>query len=121
MVEYSGPQGCVPPNFTAVGNITITYPDAILPTEEETALQVSVSPNPFRSEAKLSVSVAENSPVNIEVRDLRGQLVQAISYDAVAGSENTVYLQRDGLNNGIYLITVISAAEQRTIRAVITR
>lgn len=121
VVEYSGPQGCVPPNFTAIGNITITYPDAILPTEEETALQVSVSPNPFRSEAKLSVSVAENSPVNIEVRDLRGQLVQAIVYDAVAGSENTVYLQRDGLNNGIYLITVISAAEQRTIRAVITR
>ena len=121
VVEYSGPNGCVPPNFTATGNITISYSEAILGNDEENSINAIISPNPFHTEAKLSVTVPEDGPVIVELRDLRGQIIQSTNYYGVKDVKNDIFIQRDNVANGIYMITVRTATELRTIRTVITR
>ena len=121
VVEYNGPNGCIPPNFTDNGNVVITYPDALIPVGEITELSVNVSPNPFHSEAKISVTVPENSEVVLEIRNMRGQVVQTNTYDAEKGVKNDLFIQSNNLVSGVYMITVRTAVERKTIRAVITR
>jgi hypothetical protein len=66
------------------------------------------------------VVVPENGRVDIEIRDLNGQMVRAASFDAFKGVRNDYELQRGNLLPGMYFITVSTSEGRKTIRAVIT-
>jgi hypothetical protein len=120
VVEYGGVDGCIPPGFTATGNITVSYPTGFASSEEGETVTAAVNPNPLLNSGTISVTVPENGRVDIEIRDLNGQMVRAASFDAFKGVRNDYDLQRGNLRPGMYFITVSTTSGRKTIRAVIT-
>ena len=83
------------------------------------SLEVKVSPNPFHSEARLAVTVPEDGRVSVEIRNMRGQVVHRVDYDTAKNRERELFIQRNELGQGVYMITVKTLNTQKTIRAVI--
>ncbi|MDZ4183054.1 MAG: FlgD immunoglobulin-like domain containing protein [Candidatus Cloacimonadaceae bacterium] len=99
-------------------------------TQDQTApsllRSLSVSPNPFVSQASIAFSLEKGGNVCIEVFNLRGQKVRGIQTGYLASGIHQ--LQWDGndeqgrsLSSGIYLLRLSSAHESKTIKAVIAK
>jgi hypothetical protein len=85
----------------------------------DTAIEARIAPNPFYNQAQLQVNLPQASPVDIQVRDISGRVVQSLRFaDAVAG-QNNFTIERNALSKGVYFITVRSADALQTIRVVI--
>ncbi len=122
----------ISPNCGASGNRTVTVPNQAtfsLPlykfdscdlsplSNKETALEVGVSvqPNPMADFSLVTIS--SNAPHTIVVNNLLGQIVR--QYKDV--TEGQVRIEREGLNEGIYLVTIRNRAGQFTTQKLVVR
>jgi Alpha amylase, catalytic domain/FlgD Ig-like domain len=95
-------------------DLSITLPPVgIIDADQQNALAVQVSPNPFMGETSLSFTLPARGNLRFMVHDLMGNVVYTIYYPMVAAGEHT--LQWDGSTSahgvaaaGTYLYTVTS-------------
>lgn len=93
-------------------------PEPIPPPE---AVRLGAMPNPFASEATLTLDVPEAAPVRVEVFDARGRRV-AVAFDGEldAGTE-TLPLRLGGVPAGVYLVRATVGAEAVTEAVTVIR
>ena len=59
--------------------------------------------------------------VVVEVRDLNGQLLQTNEFESAYEGRNQFSIQRNGLQPGLYMVTVRTSTQQQTMRVLIAR
>lgn len=99
------------------------FPEIVVSTPEAPAvarLQLTVpSPQPFRTQTSFTLTLAESSPVRVEVFDALGRLVTTL-LDGSISSSSPIRLVLDGasLAPGVYLVRATSHREVVTRRLV---
>jgi hypothetical protein len=83
-------------------------------TQEITALQVKVAPNPSTDHFNLYISSNNNLPVTIRVSDAYGRL---ISQQATISSNSYTQIGSE-LMNGLYIAEIIQGKERRVVKLV---
>ena len=79
-------------------------------------------PNPVRDLARVAFTVAEASPVRVELYNMLGQRVQVLFEGAMAaGAEQVVNVDASRLAAGVYVIRLESAGAQVTQRVTVVR
>ena len=107
-------------------------PDGLIPTavrDTPSFTRVSLSansPNPFSGETSMVLSLAAGANVEVEVHDVTGRLVRRFGSTHVgAGTHRMSFDGRDDagrlLASGVYLYTVRTGGETRTLKLVIQR
>lgn len=80
-------------------------------------LQLVAYPNPFGQSTQLQLQLPEAGHLEVEIRDLRGRLVQALDLGLQSAGQQQVLLERAQLHSGVYFATVkLQSAENRYIR-----
>jgi hypothetical protein len=69
-------------------------------------------PNPFNSNTQISLTLNKKANVSIEVFNLVGQKVMAISPRSMEAGNHSVSINASGLNAGTYIYTVIANGER---------
>ncbi|MCK5781221.1 MAG: T9SS type A sorting domain-containing protein [Flavobacteriales bacterium] len=89
--------------------------DEISFDKNESINNLSIYPVPIRGNATIKYSISEKSPVNIDVFNLQGQVVESYRFDNQAKGTHTVNWQVDNSNNtGVYFIRISTALESFT-------
>lgn len=82
-----------------------------------TELTVTVGPNPTSERFEVSIRLPQPTEVVLQLRDLRGQLMQTQKVPA-AGTQLRQEVSLGTYPQGLYLMSVQTATEQRTIKVV---
>lgn len=82
---------------------------------------MSISPNPFSSEAKISIYLTDKCYTEILIYDLAGVMVKRIFSGEMAKGENKFPINRSALNlrDGIYMVQLKTASKVLTQKLVI--
>ncbi len=87
---------------------------------------LSISPNPFIAGTTLSYELAQSSPVEISIHNLKGQLVRSISHGTKTAGEHSATW--DGLDarghrvgSGIYIVRLKTSSGMRSAKAVLLK
>jgi len=70
----------------------------------ENKINISISPNPFRSQFVIDFSKADLKKADVYIYSISGQLITSMQY---AGNSNVMVLG-ENLNQGVYLISIRS-------------
>ena len=68
------------------------------------AVKLSAYPNPVTDHFTLSFELEKASNVSIDIFDITGKLMRSINAGTYDEGENSMTIQRDGLNSGMYLL-----------------
>jgi parallel beta-helix repeat protein len=107
--------------YTAAGTVAVDPPPAPAPDGAATALMI---PNPMRSSATLTFTLARPGPITVSIYDLRGRLVRTLDSqaDAASGPQRITFDGRsfsgEPLIGGVYFFRIRSpggAAEGRFV------
>lgn len=101
-------------------SLTVLAPGQTVGVEEVSLMnEVNLYPNPTKGAFRLSVNVAENMSVLVNVTNLTGQVIEQANIQLSQGSNEVVFNQ-DQLTAGIYLVNVISeeTGEVSTIKLI---
>jgi PKD repeat protein len=74
-------------------------------------------PNPAKDLTRLKVNMSTYADVNISIYEITGKLVQQQEYSASEGS-NTIDIQTNSLNKGMYFVTLNSGNAKKTLRLI---
>ncbi|HEX9951149.1 MAG TPA: T9SS type A sorting domain-containing protein, partial [Rubricoccaceae bacterium] len=85
------------------------------------ALALTVSPNPARFSATLTVTVAEPSSVRVVVVDALGREVAVVLDGAVAAGETVVAVETGAWPAGVYVVRATAGTQTTTARLVVAR
>jgi len=92
------------------------------PARPEAFQLVGPYPNPFRSQAQLTLSVAQPQHIVVEVFDLMGRRVRVLHRGPMqAGSSYRFDIEAAGLPNGLYLIRAAGATFEATRRVLLVQ
>jgi parallel beta-helix repeat protein len=83
--------------------------------------QLSIYPNPMKSEAKFVFDLKEGSQVNLNVLDLNGKMILLLADKYYPQGVNTVYSNVGDLKEGTYVAKLITSSKIIISRFVITR
>jgi len=83
--------------------------------ETQISGQFSIAPNPTMQNAVLKFNSTDKTQTNISVQDVTGKVVQSLIYSAEEG-ENTLWLERQNLPSGVYIVTVRNTIQSQSIR-----
>lgn len=83
------------------------YEEATLSVRELDALSLKLYPNPAQSEVRLDFELKGGSELTVRLFDMNGRLVKETAQWQIGG-QNSLVLELDGLENGIYLIALES-------------
>ena len=81
--------------------LKVLYPSDTLP-----AIHSLVYPNPFTTSFTILISGLLNSPVNLDVYNLMGQKVWAVSYPIGTYPDNIISVNLPDLDNGSYILRI---------------
>ncbi len=98
-------------NYANEGISKLTYMLVYTGVEENYAQKIQVSPNPATD--KISISGINNYPVNVEILDIKGQVV--LTFDKLSSNE----INLSGLTQGLYFIHIQSDDADVTRKLVI--
>ncbi len=107
-----------------VGNHgTILKRDFVLGIEDvesdfETSV-VSVSPNPFRESATVTIGLESAGFVQLDVFDLSGRMVKTITAQQADAGLHNYALEADGLSSGVYMIKLQTSGFSTTTRCIL--
>lgn len=101
------------------GERKIYNPIALSPSLENRHSNFSISPNPVRTHERISIDFSNSSLENttIEIRDISGKLMQTKKLNQFPASIQL----NENLNNGIYLINIITASGIHTEKLIISK
>lgn len=104
-----------PFNDQPVGTLTITFEELLGIEDESFQNGIRISPNPASDVIRISNN--STSALNaIHIYDIVGNLVQKIDSNL---SENTLIIQRNALESGLYLVNIISEEGQSVTKKLI--
>jgi len=87
--------------------------------EVEAIEKLELFPNPAQNNVNVVLNLENRSDVKINVRDMSGKLVKAVSYNNLPGGTEKVSFSVQSLKNGNYVISVIKGQEVKTGKLVI--
>lgn len=76
-------------------------------------------PNPAQDQINLSLNLENRSDVKINVRDLSGKMVKAISLNGLAADTEEISLSVGNLKNGTYIVTLINGNDVKTGKLIV--
>lgn len=76
--------------------------------EVETISGLTNYPNPFNRYTNVSFYLHQDSDVNIQLFDMSGKMVRMVKSGMMNAGNHEFSMERDGLINGIYLLTLTS-------------
>lgn len=82
----------------------------------QTNMDLSIYPNPTRSDIMLNLYSVNTNEVNIQLFDAKGVLVKNQTQVINPRQETTLTIELDGLGRGIYFVRVISGEKELTQR-----
>ena len=116
--------------YVSVTNVTkgwqeyLFWPDTVLTIQNETGipdveatntLSMQMSPNPFSASTDVTLSVAEEGMVNLEIADVNGRVVVANDYSLLPGVHQ---LRITLVHPGIYVMTARQNGKMLSIKMV---
>jgi len=73
-------------------------------------------PNPFTDQATIQFTLDKSTNVSIDIYDITGKTVRSINAGSFAAGENSVVIQREDLNSGIYLLKLNAGTNSGIMR-----
>lgn len=112
-------------NIKIVTGTAVSNTDDLNPVLPVSALYPNY-PNPFNPETTLSFSIAKNSPVNLKIYNMKGQLVRSLlNSNMTAGSHKLVWNGTDDngkpVGSGLYFCRLNANGIQRSIKMVLIK
>lgn len=92
-----------------------TYSNMVSVHNFEMLDQLHIVPNPVEKNGTLNFSASEGGIMAIEIRDVTGSKIVETSVSIQKG-ENSILLQTQNLQHGVYLVTVEYGREKQTLR-----
>lgn len=90
--------------------------------QEKPALSmISIDPNPYRDQFKVSFYSIDNNAVHLKLMDMEGRTIFAKSLEAAQGLNSYTYTVEEDFQPGIYLFTIVQkGTPAKTFRVVKT-
>lgn len=82
-------------------------------------IELSVSPNPFFDQAQVRVNLLTEGRIELNLHNAAGKLVKTIARNNAVVGNNDFTIDRNGLNKGIYFLTIFSEHTTETMPIVI--
>jgi hypothetical protein len=79
-------------------------PTAIEENYRTVGIEMTTFPNPFSGQANVRFNLDAPSKVTIDIFDITGKSVRRIDAGQRAAGVNTIEIQQDGMNSGIYIL-----------------
>lgn len=73
-------------------------------------------PNPFSDQATIQFKLERSSNVSVDIFDITGKTVRSINAGSFAAGENSIVIQREDLNSGIYLLKLNAGTNSSIMR-----
>jgi len=87
----------------------------VQPVKKESPLSIiSTYPNPVNDHANIRINMGETAAVSLEVYSIAGQLVHQTSYGMLTAGEQTLQMDLQHLNSGMYIYSVQAGAHKAT-------
>ena len=67
-------------------------------------IEMTSYPNPVTDQFTLRFALDEASSVTIDIYDITGKTMRRIEYDSYGAGENSIVIERESLNSGIYIL-----------------
>lgn len=87
-------------------------------TGSEITNDITISPNPFKSEFLLGTSFRETGTVIIRIIDTKGTVVKTINQQVNAGFNGFTIDNLDNISNGVYFLELIEGSEVRKTKLI---
>jgi hypothetical protein len=84
-------------------------------------IKVVLMPNPVKMDAKFSISMNEDSHVQIELFDISGKIITRLYNGNLTKGNHAVHWNTSSVENGIYFYKVVSKGTEKTGKIVLTR
>ncbi|MBI1838475.1 MAG: T9SS type A sorting domain-containing protein [Flavobacteriia bacterium] len=82
---------------------------------------VSIYPNPAVNTANVSFNLKNTSNVEITVTDVTGKVVYTNTVSNLASGTQTIEMNTESLNNGIYMVNIVSNGSKTTQKFVVKK
>jgi len=105
---------------TSTPMVRMNFNPALSLNEVENTYALSVYPNPATTNATVSFSLNNEASVNINVTDLSGKVVYTNALGTVNGTQS-VNVNTDALNSGVYMVNVSVDGNVSTQKLVIRK
>jgi PKD repeat protein len=111
--------------FSPVGNDTVIQMVRVFATGlndvKTFASQVTVYPNPANDRAQVEFVLNKSAKVEVNIVDITGRLVKSIEATNMSAGANTVSVETNDLNTGLYFVQLVSDSGSKTTRLMIAR
>lgn len=109
-------------NGNCSDDITMTIVLSVgLDEQLETIAQAILFPNPAQNVVNLTLNLAENAGVTVNIFDMAGKQVAAQSFEAMNSGDNKIQIDTQDLVPGIYNTVVTSGNSVKNMRLVIAK
>lgn len=107
--------------FTYETTVGLAYGITVDIDETISANDISIHPNPISNNANIEFSLVDNSDVNISVFDILGKNVMNIYSGEMSSGLQSIRMNSNELNNGVYFIRIQMNNEIITKKVMITK
>lgn len=108
------------PDSTVWPSLTLCYKPSIKPDSNNTGF-INVFPNPFSDGMQVEIKVVESSPVNIEIYNSIGQIIQRKNYNQSTGEwiiNNFDLIGYNMISGGVYYVKVTTNQDAITTKLI---
>jgi hypothetical protein len=85
----------------------------------ENGLDMITYPNPFSSQTTVRFNLEQSSEVSIDIYDITGKLARKIDAGTYTPGRNSIVIQKENLQRGIYLMKLNAGAESGISKIII--
>ncbi len=82
---------------------------------------LSVNPNPAGNHVLIGFDAGGNTSVRLQITDLTGRLLQAVTFHLSASGRQEVSLDTGSLHNGVYIVSMVNGSQLLTGKIVVQR
>ncbi len=99
-------------NFGRPGNVSVN-------DLTQFAIGLKAYPNPSQGLVQIDFELIQSSPVQLQIRDMQGKLLQQTSYGQLAAGEHRQELNLNGLMAGMYLIQLQTGKQSQFTKLIL--
>lgn len=81
-------------------------------------VNLAVYPNPVLDHAALRFMLDKSSDVNVTMYDITGKAVRNINFGRLSSGVNTVRIDRENMNSGVYFLKLNAGTNQSTLKII---
>lgn len=98
-------------NWAANKSITVVSATSIINTDKQTAAHYAINgcyPNPFNNETRISLSLATDCQVELNLYDISGRFLQHVYNGSIVGGTNNLPVVMNNRAAGVYFVQVLA-------------